>query len=344
MKAWVVENAGPDGRLVLQDYPDPRPGEGEVLIRVEAAAVNAVDRHLASGAIARMLGSDRDVAKIPGIDGSGTIIEVGTGVPPERVGERVVINGAVTCDACNRCAVGDNGMCSERRALGQLMNGTYAELVVVPAVNALEIPDGLSFDHAAAIPSVTLTAWQALVRRAQLQPGESVIVSAAASGVGGAAIQVAKHVGARVIAVASTQAKVDFAVARGADVGIVASPRLDQDLADALPGGADVIMDITGPSSWHTWIGGSARSGRIVTCTSDWATPPDMRGFGPRQLSLLATGPFGSKHDASLIVDLARQGTIRGNVGTVLPLGEAMAAHDLMANREVVGKVILTTR
>lgn len=341
MKAIIVENPGPEGRLIVAERPDPIPAAGEVLIRVEAAAVNSADRHLVSGGIARMLGSQRQAATIPGIDGSGVIEGVGSGISRERIGERVVINGAITCDSCLYCAAGDNGMCINRRALGQLIEGTYAELVAVPAANALPIADSLSFEEAAAIPAVTLTAWQALVRRAGLRKGESVLVSAAASGVGSAAIQVAKHLGARVVALASTHEKLKHALRCGADLGVLASPRLDRDLAAALGDGADVVLDVPGPTMWQAWIRTSALSGRIVTCTSDWSSAANLAGFGPKQLSLLATGPFGSKKDAVEILGLANRGVIGGFVSDVLPLEDAAAAHARLDARAVAGKIIL---
>lgn len=343
MRAMVVVEPGDRGRLERQELPDPVPQSGDVVVAVAATSVNSADRLLLSGQIAQRLGTSARAADVPGIDAAGTIVDVGSKELEHRIGQRVAVNGVVTCDACLACLTGDHGMCPERRALGQLVNGGYAELVVVPASNAIPIADHVGFDEAAALMTVAMTAWQALVRRADLRPGESVLVSGAAGGVGGAAVQIARHVGARVVAVASSPERLGHALTLGAHAAVRSgSPTFAEEVRDLTGGGANVILDVAGWQMWQMWFDVAARSARVVTTVGPHSPANIPFGsFVAKQLALLATGPSGSKPDALRITQLLGTGALRGDVGAVLPLERAPDAIRQLSERSVPGKLIL---
>jgi NADPH:quinone reductase-like Zn-dependent oxidoreductase len=342
VRAMVVMDPGDRGWLEPRELPDPVPQSGEVVVAVAATSVNNADRVLLSGQIAQRLGTSARAADVPGIDAAGTIVEVGSKELQHRVGERVAVNGVVTCDACLECLSGNHGMCPERRALGQLLNGGYAELVCVPTSNAVPIADRVPFEEAAALMTVGMTAWQALVRRAGLSQNESVLVSGAAGGVGGAGVQIARHMGARVVAVASSAERLNHALALGAHAAVASSsPTFAEEVRDLTSGGPNVILDVAGWQTWPMWFDVAARSARVVTCVAGSEARIAFGSFVAKQLALFATGPSGSKADALRIIQLLDAGALRGDVGAVLPLDRAPEAIHQLSDRAAPGKLIL---
>src|SRR5213079_1022459 len=213
MKAVIFSQHGRPEVLEYADVPDPSIKANEVLVEVKACALNHLDVWARQG----LPGIDIALPHILGNDIAGVVREVGELVSWARAGDEVMVQPGVSCGHCAECLAGHDNMCDEYDIIGYRRNGGYAELVAVPGANLIPKPEDLSWPEAAALPLVTLTAWHMLVTRAQLQPGEDVLVHAAGSGVGSLAIQIAKLRGARVIATASSDDKLQKARALGAD-------------------------------------------------------------------------------------------------------------------------------
>src|SRR5260221_8975334 len=193
MKAVYLERFGGRDVLVHGGRPEPAAGPGEALVRVRACGVNHLDLWVRGG----LPGLEPEMPHILGNDVAGEIVAVGAGVTHVAAGERTLVNPTLSCGTCEACAAGDDNLCRSYDVLGRRRNGGYAELVAVPAVNCLPYTDNLSWEEAAAVPLVFLTGWHMLVGRADLRPGENVLVIGAGSGVGSAAIQIARLIGAR---------------------------------------------------------------------------------------------------------------------------------------------------
>src|SRR5262245_15859589 len=249
------------------------------------------------------------------------------------VGQRVMLSPGTSCGRCRMCLAGEDNSCRQYRILGYQIHGGYAERLRCPAANVIPLPDGISFEEAAAFPLVFLTAWRMLVTRARVRPGEDVLVWAAGSGVGMAAVQVAKLLGARVIATAGSEAKLARARELGADA------TLNHHEADVvaevkrLTGrkGADVVVEHVGQASWERSILALAQRGRLVTCgaTTGPAAATDIRYVFSRQLSILGSY-MGSKAELMDAAGFFFAGKLKPVVHAVLPLCEASRAHEMM--------------
>jgi NADPH:quinone reductase-like Zn-dependent oxidoreductase len=282
---------------------------------------------------------------IPGIDAAGTVVGLGANVSTVSAGTRVLLNPAVTCDACEYCLAGNHGTCRRRKAIGQLLNGSYAEYITIPASNVHAIRDDMTFEEAAAIPSAFFTAWQLLILRARVVPSETVLVMAAASGVGSAALQVAKLSGCKVIAAAGSDRKLELIGEWGAD-GLInySKEKLPDRVLEMTDGrGVHAIVDTVGASAWEGYMKCIRAGGRIVTCSAIAGSKPSVDIFDliRNQVSILGSGPQGSKSEAAKVVRLVNEGRLRGVVDRVLPLKDAALAQAAMENRDVVGKIVL---
>src|ERR1041384_4049377 len=262
-------------------------------------------------------------------------------------GDEVMVQPGGSCGHCQACLSGQDNLCREYDMIGYRRNGGYAELVAVPGVNITPKPTELSWPEAAALPLVTVTAWHMLVTRANVQPGEDVLVHAAGSGVGSIAIQIAKLRGARVITTASTDEKLAKARELGADQTINYSrddwPKEVKRLTERR--GVDVVVEHTGAETWPGSIASLKNNGRLVTCgaTSGYDARTDLRQVFYRPLSLL--GSFmGSKAELLEAMKFVAQGKIRAVVDRVLPLSEARKAHELIESRSQFGKLVLDPR
>ena len=340
MKAIVIPRHGGPEVLELRDVPQPAPGPGEVLVRVRACALNHLDLWSRNG----IPGIQFPLPLIPGSDIAGEIAGAGVGATRVKMGEKVVLSPGVGCGQCAACASGDDSQCRRYTLIGYMRNGGCAEYVVAPEANALPMPEGLSFEEAAAVPLVFLTAWHMLITRAQLKPGEDVLVLGAGSGVGSAAIQIAKLVGARVIATAGDAAKFEKARALGADEMIQHGQQDISEEVRRLTGkrGVDVVFEHVGQATWEQSIKSLATGGRLITCgaTTGREGRTDLRLLFARQLSLLGSY-MGSRGELFHVLKLVAEKKLRPVVDRVLPLEEARAAHEVMERREQFGKVVL---
>ena len=333
------ETGGPE---VLRpgEIADPVAGAGEVLVRVRACALNHLDVWTRMG----QAGRAPALPHVLGNDIAGEIASLGGGVDGLAAGQRVMLSPGTSCGRCRMCLSGEDNSCRQYRILGYQIHGGYAELVRCPAANVIPLPDRIPFEEAAAFPLVFLTAWRMLVTRARLERGEDVLIWAAGSGVGMAAIQIAKILGARVIATAGSAPKMAKARELGADELL---NHHEQDVVAEvrrLTGkkGVQVVVEHTGFATWERSVLSLAARGRLVTCgaTTGHAAVTDLRHLFARQLTLLGSY-MGSKADLLAAAELFFAGRLRAHVHRVLPLSEARAAHEMMEASEHFGKIVL---
>lgn len=328
-------HGGPDV-LRFEDAPDPEPRPGHAIIRVRACALNHLD-------LWQRRGLDRVRIPLPHISGSDVAGEVvtGEGIAP---GTRVMLQPGLSCGICTQCVAGQDNRCPRYDVLGFMSDGGYAELLRVPLANLLPLPEGISFITAAAFPLTFLTAWHMLVTVARVRPGEDVLVLAAGSGVGQAAIQIARFLGARVIATAGTEEKLARARQIGADEAISHSVgQWNADVKRLTDGrGVDVVVEHVGQATWEQSVRSLARGGRLVTCgaTTGHATGLDLRHLFARQLSLLGSY-MGTKGELIEASRLLFRGRVEPVVDRVYSLAEAAEAQQRLERREQFGKIVL---
>lgn len=332
MNAVPLHAHGGPEVLRFETAEDPALAPDAALVRVRACALNHLDLFLRAGipgvtiALPRILGSDI----------AGEI--VGTG-------ERVLVAPGVGCGHCHYCLAGRDNECRQYQLFGYQRDGGYAELVAVPRRCLLPMPANLDFVHAASVPLVFLTAWNMLVRRARIQPGQSVLVWAASSGVGIAAVQIAKLFGCRVIATAGGETKRQLALRLGADAAVEHyDPQLPVSRAvkEHVPGGVDVVIEHVGQASWEQSLRSLAPNGVLVTCgaTTGFEGKIDLRFLFARQLRLLGSY-MGRRADLDTVVDLVAADRLRPVVDRVFPLINASDAHRHLEAKHQFGKVVL---
>jgi NADPH:quinone reductase-like Zn-dependent oxidoreductase len=340
MRAVVFHEHGGPEVLRYEERPDPKPRANEVLVEVRACALNHLDVWARKG----LPGVAIPLPHILGNDIAGVVRETGELVDWVAPGDEVMLQPGVSCGHCYECLRGADNLCPSYQILGYLRDGGYAELVTAPGVNVVPKPSGLSFEEAASLPLVTVTAWHMLVGRAGVQPGEDVLIHAAGSGVGSIGIQVAKLLGARVIATAGSDEKLEKARLLGADE-VVNYTRADwpKEIRRLTSGaGVDVVFEHTGADTWPGSILSLKRDGRLVTCgaTSGSDARTDLRHVFYRHLNVL--GSFmGSKAELLTALKFVERGQIRAVVDRVLPLAEAQRAHELIEDRAQFGKLVL---
>jgi NADPH:quinone reductase-like Zn-dependent oxidoreductase len=340
MKAIVMHEHGGPEVLKYTDAADPVARAGEVIVRVRACALNHLDLWVRRG----IPGLTFPMPHIPGSDIAGEIASVGEGVKSVKPGQKVLLAPGVTCGKCLACLSGNDNKCREFTNLGYMIDGGCAEFVRCPEVNCLPFPENLSFEQAAAVPLVFQTAWHMLVARAQLQPGEQVLVLGAGSGVGSAAIQIAKFFGARVIATAGTDEKLAKARELGADEVINHHTQkiLNEVRRLTAKRGVDVVFEHVGTATWEDSFNSLAAGGRLVTCgsTTGFDAKVDLRFLFAKQLSLLGSY-MGTKTELHTVLKLVAQGRLKPVVDKVLPLAECSAAHAYLEAGKQFGKVVL---
>ena len=338
-EAMVMNATGGPEVLEHATIELPDPGPREVRLRVRAVALNHIDLWARKG----LPHFKYEFPHRLGADVVGEVEALGPGALA-KIGERVVVNPGLSCGACERCLLGQDTFCRSYRILGENTQGGYARHIVVPDANLLPMPKGLSYTDAAAIPLCYLTAWQMVVRKAQLKPGQTVLVQAAGSGVSSAAIQIAKMLGARVITTTSTDEKAARARALGADEVInyttqdfVAECKRLTDKK-----GVDAVIEHVGGDVFVKSVLATAWGGRVVTCgaTAGFTPTIDLRHVFFRQVEVLGS-TMGPKGDLFSILRLVEAGRLKPVVDRVLPLWSAREAHELLEARKVFGKIVL---
>jgi len=340
MKAIVFNAHGGPEVLKFTDVPDPAIRPNEVLVRVRACALNHLDIWVRRG----IPGVPIPLPHIPGSDVSGEIAQIGAEVNTVRIGQKVVLAPGVACGKCAACVAGQDNHCRYFTNLGYLIDGGCAEFVRAPEVNCLPYPENLTFEEAASIPLVFQTAWHMLLARAELQPGEDVLILGAGSGVGTAAIQIAKFFGASVIATAGSDEKLQKAKQLGADHLINHKTQKIGDEVRRITSkrGVDVVFEHVGTATWDDSFASLAPGGRLVTCgaTTGYDAKVDLRFLFSRQLSLLGSY-MGTKSEIHSVMRLVASGRLKPILDRVFPLAEAADAHAYLESGSQFGKVVL---
>lgn len=331
------EPGGPE-RLRYEEAPTPSITADEVLVRVAACGVNHIDIWVRTGTYPTAL------PHILGTDVAGVVEQVGAAVEAIKVGDHVVLYPVLACNACEYCLAGWPNRCDFVKLLGAQVDGGYAEYVKVPAHNALVLPQNVSLDTAAGLPVNFGTVWNALVTKAGIQPSDTVLVLAAGSGVGQAAFQLAKLVGAKVIATAGSEGKLSRARQLGADAVI---NHYEQDVAQEARRltrghGVDIVVDHVGSATWEKSLRSLARGGRVVSIgvTTGSEGKFDIRQIYRNELTIYGVYAY-TKADLHAVLNLAAAGKIKPVIDRVLPLQEAIQAHRILEGREHFGKILL---
>lgn len=340
MKAVVLHEHGGIDRLHYQDYPDPAPGAGEVLVQVRACGMNHLDLLTREGRVATKV----PLPHIMGAEVAGDIVAIGPEVRELAVGTPVAVATRLACGRCEYCLRGEDNICLTSRAIGLEVDGGYAELMVAPAVNCVPLPSGVSYRQSAAFTLAGLTAWHMLITRARVRPGEDVLVIAAGSGVGSAALQIAKSIGCRVIATAGSEEKLRLAKELGADYVINHREQaFDEEVRRFTDKrGVDVVVEHVGAATWDRSVKALGKNGRLVTCgahTGPQAQVEIWRLF-TRQISLIGSY-LGTRGELIEVLRLIGQGRLHPVIHALLPLAEARRGHQLLEERRPFGKILL---
>jgi NADPH:quinone reductase-like Zn-dependent oxidoreductase len=339
MKAVRFHEHGSVDVLRYEDAPEPELGPGDVLVRVRACALNHLD-------LWERRGLPNVTIPMPHISGSDVAGEVVAAMAAEvPTGRRVMLQPGLSCTRCDACLSGRDNECSRYEVLGyQRHPGGYAEYVKVPQQNLIPIPDETTFVQAAAFPLSFLTAWHMLITKAMLKPGDDVLILAAGSGVGQAAIQIAFMHGARVFATAGSDEKLERARALGAYEVI---HHHKQDIAAEISRltdrrGVDVVIEHVGEATWPKSMRSLARGGRLVTCgaTSGYAGRLDLRALFAKQLSVLGSY-MGTKGELLRVARFFFSGQLKPVVDRTFPLADAAAAQRRLEASGQFGKIVL---
>jgi NADPH:quinone reductase-like Zn-dependent oxidoreductase len=326
--------------LVYEDVAEPKIKATQILVQVRACALNHLDLWVRAG----IPGMQFAMPHILGSDIAGEVVAVGELCERVKPGWRVLLAPGLSCRQCDQCLAGRDNMCRRYTIFGYGVDGGNAGLIAAPEWSAIQIPDDLSFEGAAAVPLVFLTAWHMLAGRARLQMGEDVLVLAASSGVGSAAIQIAKLFHCRVIATAGGVRKLARAKELGADHLI---DHYQQDIAGEVhkitgKRGVDVVFEHVGATTWPKSVGSLAMSGRLVTCgnTTGWDVKVDLRYLFSKQQSLVGSfmGTMGELHQ---VLKFVFRKQLQPVIDKVYPLSEIRAAHERLENQEQFGKVVV---
>ncbi|MBK9032591.1 MAG: zinc-binding dehydrogenase [Myxococcales bacterium] len=341
MRAQVLRQHGGPEVLEAAELPMPEPGPGQVRVAIAAVALNHLDLWVRRGGPAFHLEYPHRL----GSDIVGTVDAVGPGVTDVALGTRAVVQPGLSCGLCLACLDGHDNLCRHYRILGENAQGGYAEAIVIPRVNLAPYPGELPWIEAAAAILPFLTAWQMVVRKGQVTPGATVLVQGGGSGVGVAAIQIAKLHGAHVITTVGSDDKVAAARGLGADVVVNYRTADFAEVARAHTGkrGVDLIIEHVGGEVFERSIRAVRSGGRIVTCgaTAGFAPKIDLRHVFFRQIEILGS-TMGSKADLLTVLGHVAAGRLHPIVHAAMPLAAAADGHRLLEARAAFGKVVLT--
>jgi NADPH:quinone reductase-like Zn-dependent oxidoreductase len=340
MKAVRFHQHGGLEQLRCEEIDLPTLKPGEAMVQVKACALNHLDLWVRRG----MPGQKTPLPLIPGADIAGILVKNPHGISPLREGDAVVISPGVSCGLCSRCLAGQENLCKEYGIIGETRDGGYAEYVALPVQNLLPKPKNLSFEEAAAFPLVFLTAWHMLVTLGEISPGQQVLIHAAGSGIGSAAVQIAKLYRASVIATAGSGEKLEKAREWGADYLINSN---EEDFAQRVreitqKRGVDLVFEHIGEKTFEGSYKSLCKGGRLVTCgaTSGYDVNLDLRYVFSRQLQILGS-TMGGRGELLTLLNLASQDLLKPIVDRTFPLNEAREAQAALEERHHFGKIVL---
>ena len=343
MKAFQLVAHGQPGKFELRDVPDPKPRPGEVVVEVRACGLNHLDLWLEEAGLPVPV----PLPRTPGGEVAGIISELGSSVSEWTVGERVAVQSNLFCGVCEFCARGEESQCLQSELLGVQRDGGFAERVVVPATSLVRLPEAVSFETSAALTLAGSTALHMLTDRAQVKRGDWVLVIGGASGVGSAAIQIAKHLGARVIATASSEAKAALAQDLGAEFVVDATnPKWPAEVRRlTAKRGVDLVIEHVGGEVLVKCFDCLARNGTIVTCgaTAGREVTLNLWPFFVKQQRLI--GSYGrNRADMIATLEWAAARKLRPVIHSVLPLARTAEAFAALRERRVLGKLVISNQ
>ncbi len=341
MKACQLVAHGTPGRFELRELPDPVPGAGEVAVRIRACGLNRLDLWLEEGALPMPV----SLPRTPGGEMAGDIAALGAGVGGWKVGDRVAVQSNLFCGECEFCLKGEESICLNSQLMGVQRDGGFAEKVVVPVRALVRLPEGVKYETAAALTLAGSTAMHMLTNRTQVRAGDWVLVIGGASGVGSAAVQVARELGAHVITTASNEAKKAFALGLGAEF-VVDSTR-ESWPADVRKitnkRGVDLVVEHVGGKVLEQVFSCLARGGTVVTCGATAGRAPTLNlwPFFVKQQRLV--GSYGrNRVDMTATLEWAAAGRIKPAIDRLFPLANTPEAFASLRDRSVLGKVVVT--
>ena len=340
MKAFQLTACGKPGTFELRDVPEPTPAPDEVVVEVKACGLNHLDLWAEEAGLPVKV----ELPRTPGCEAAGVISALGEDVDQWQVGERVAIQSNIFCGTCEYCLRGEESICMNAALLGVQRDGGFAEKVVVPSRALARLPEAVSFRTSAALTLAGSTAMHMLVDRAELREGQWVLVMGAASGVGSAAIQIARRLGGRVIASASGEKKRLLAAKLGAEQVIDLEQKDWPAEVRRITGkrGVDVVIEHIGGEVLGKAFQCLARGGVVVTCgaTAGREVRFDLWPMFVKQQRLI--GSYGrNRSDFGATLDWAARGKLKPVIDKVYPLAEASEAFAQLRAREVLGKVVI---
>lgn len=340
MKAVRFHEYGDPGVLRYEDAPEPEIGSNDVLIKVRSVGLNHVDIDMRDG-------SSRLPLELPhtlGFELGGDVAAVGGEVTGFSVGDRVTPLYQIACRQCEPCLAGRQQFCERLEMLGVQRPGGYAEYLAVPSHAVVPMPESMSYDQAASTQTTFATAWHCLITRAGLRPGQTVLISAAGSGVGSSGIQVARRAGARIVASAGSDEKLDLARELGADVGVnYTDTNLTEAVLEATGGrGVDVVLEHVGGKVFEASLEAVSTGGKVVVCGghAGEVVPLDLITLFRNEWSVIGCARA-SEAELRNVIELVGRGELEPVISDSLKLEEAGLAHEILEQRRQFGKVIL---
>lgn len=340
MKAIVINEYGGTDKLVYQDFPDPVAGNNDVIVKVRACSLNHLDLWVRKEKSA----FKSTLPHISGCDVAGIVADTGQNVNNVKIGDHVIVSPGLSCFNCDACIAGDDNLCESFKIFGAAVHGGYAEYAKVPAHNVIHMPHAMSFAQAAAFPLTFVTAYHMLVNRAKLRVGQEVLIIAAGSGVGTAAVRIAKLFGARVIATVGSDEKVEQARLIGADEVINYKvndfDKIVHELTDGH--GVDTVFENVGPDTWNKSINCLAKNGKLITCgaTSGPDVEINLRSIYMNQLSIYGS-ILGTRKELFEIIKFMITGQLRVTIDSVFDLKDVKKAQEKMIERKNFGKIVI---
>ena len=342
MKAILICQHGGLDQINFQEVDCQKVRAGYVLVKMRAAALNHLDLFVTEG----IPGLKLEMPHVLGADGAGVVEALGEDVASLVVGDRVMLNSALSCEECEFCRQGEHGMCIRLQLVGEHSHGTFAEYFLVPAVNLEKIPPSVSFEDAAAFSVVFQTAWRMLKTRAAIQSGDTVFIHGIGGGVSSAALQIVKLLGGCVFVSSSSDEKLAQAKAIGADYcyNCEQPDVVKEVLGETAKRGVDVVVDNVGEATWLQSLQMVRRGGKIVTCGATTGPNPktEIRAIFWKQIDILGS-TMGNRSEYSELVQLLGQGRLKPIIDRVFPLSEGKQAMEYLKCQKQFGKVLLVS-